>query len=628
MINKPLISVVIPTYNRKNLLKSCLLALFSQTFPKENFEIIVVDDGSNDSTKSLINSLQKKYSNLRYFWQVNSGVCIARNLGLRHARGKIIAFTDDDCPPQKNWLREIDNSFRKHPQALGIEGKTTTYPEKITPLTAYIVNLKGGGFQTCNMAYKKTVLKKIGGFDENFPKLHCQDVELALRVKKLGTIIFTPKAIVIHPPRKTFLKNELGRIKRIPAEFRLFLKHPDYFAEKYGRSNYFLQIVFINSIRTRLFHLKFFSHWWRKNLSLYSLFFLRTVLEISLIIVLIPKLWRVYQKMKHDQENCPSCDFPEEKNSCPGSIKISVIISTFNRSRLLNHCLRSLLRQTYPPEKFEILVCDDGSSDNTEYLVESRVKKQKNLRYLYQKNQGPAVARNLGIGVTQGKIIAFTDDDCFPQKDWLAQIEKAFNENPKALGVEGKTLTYPTKITPFTSQIINTEGGGYQTCNMAYKKSVLQKIKGFDAKFKVAHCEDVDMALRVLKYGQIIFLPKAIVIHPPHSASFLSALYRIKYIYPEFHLFLKHPDYFYQKYGKGNIFWRVVFINSIWIRLFHLKLHFPWLKKNPLIYLKFMVRTMLEIALIILSIPQFYLSYKKLEQLFSSSSTKQQKLNR
>jgi len=297
MSAKKLISVVIATYNRKNLLKNCLRALFDQSLPSKKYEIIVVDDGSTDGTKDFIKTYQKSHPSLRYLRQPHLGTTKARNLGLKKAKGEIIAFTDDDCIPKKNWFEEILRAFKKSQKLLGVEGKTIT-DGQATPLTSQIVNLKGGAYQSCNIAYKKKVLEKIGGFDEKFTLPHCDDVDLALRVLKFGSIYFSPKAVVVHPPRPTTFKQELGRIKHIASEFYLFLKHPDYFKEKYGHKNIFWQVVFKNSIWIRLFHLKYYFNWIRKNPRIYLKFFLRTTLEIGLIILLTPRFWLEYRKIK------------------------------------------------------------------------------------------------------------------------------------------------------------------------------------------------------------------------------------------------------------------------------------------------------------------------------------------
>ena len=223
-----------------------------------------------------------------------------------------------------------------------------------------------------------------------------------------------------------------------------------------------------------------------------------------------------------------------------------------------------------------------------------------------------AKGRNLGLAHAEGNIIAFTDDDCLPAKDWLREIEQSFERNPHAIGVEGKTITIDSEITLFTSQIVNTSGEAYQTCNIAYKKEKLQKIGGFDEAFILPHGEDVDLALRMLKNGPISFEPNVVVVHPPRPSTFQREISRAQNARAEIYLFKKHPSYFYTKYGHRNLFFQAVFVNFLWIRLFHLKYYFPWIKKNVSLYILFAIRTILEILYLLLLVPKLYLYYRSL----------------
>ena len=91
------ISVIIPTHNRSSSLKKTLISLINQTYPKDRYEIIIVDDGGSDNTEKMIKELNKQTnSNINYFWQKNRGPAAARNLGIKNARADIIAFTDDE----------------------------------------------------------------------------------------------------------------------------------------------------------------------------------------------------------------------------------------------------------------------------------------------------------------------------------------------------------------------------------------------------------------------------------------------------------------------------------------------------------------------------------------------------
>ena len=94
--NGPLVSVVICTYNRRDLLQRCLLSLLEQTHPKDDYEIIVVDDGSTDGTADLLQELARSSDRaLRCFRQENQGSATARNLGIAMAGGEIIASIDE-----------------------------------------------------------------------------------------------------------------------------------------------------------------------------------------------------------------------------------------------------------------------------------------------------------------------------------------------------------------------------------------------------------------------------------------------------------------------------------------------------------------------------------------------------
>ena len=106
---------------------------------------------------------------------------------------------------------------------------------------------------------------------------------------------------------------------------------------------------------------------------------------------------------------------------------ISVIIPTFNSAQRLRKCLYALTKQTI--SQYEIIVCDDGSRDNTKEVV----KKFKKVRYIQIPHSGsPGKVRNEGAKKAKGKILAFTDDDCYPSKDWLKNAVKYFKDKEVA----------------------------------------------------------------------------------------------------------------------------------------------------------------------------------------------------
>jgi len=101
-----LVSVIIPAYNEESTIESCLKSLLNQTIEKDTYELIVVDDGSTDSTPEII----KRYP-VKLFRQENSGPATARNLGAKNSSGEIILFTDADCIADPNWIEEMISPF-------------------------------------------------------------------------------------------------------------------------------------------------------------------------------------------------------------------------------------------------------------------------------------------------------------------------------------------------------------------------------------------------------------------------------------------------------------------------------------------------------------------------------------
>lgn len=295
-------------------------------------------------------------------------------------------------------------------------------------------------------------------------------------------------------------------------------------------------------------------------------------------------------------------------------IKISVIIPTYDRGGLLQKCLQSLFAQTYPQSKFEILVCDDGSTDETQKIVENLAKEYKNLRFLKQKRQGPATARNLGVKNAQGEIIAFIDDDCRPAHDWLENLNQAFEKHPETQGVEGKTIPDCLTSDLFTYQLLNDTGGKYWTCNIAYKKVALVKVGGFDEEFRFSHCEDIDLAYRILKMGKIIFTPEVIVIHPTKRVGLFSGLKKLSHLQDDFRLYKKHLNYLSRPFriqSEIAVFFIIAFYHHAWYRIRLLKASLKHFWQNPLDWFKFLLKNLLEIAYITLIFPWAVLKVKK-----------------
>ena len=232
---EPFVSVVIPTYNRKEMLKDCLESLFNQNYPKGEYEIIVVDDGSTDGTNEVIQSLSEKHK-LKYFYQENKGPAAARNLGIENSEGEIICFIDDDCIADRDWIKNLIKGYTDD-KIGGVGGRTIGYNPKnvIEKFQDYLFipkvidNSYLPSINTANASYRRSILIEVSGFDPRFRTN--EDYDLGIRVRKGGyRLRYMPSAIVYHKHREDFfglLKREFYLAKGIKL---ICDKYPDDFS--------------------------------------------------------------------------------------------------------------------------------------------------------------------------------------------------------------------------------------------------------------------------------------------------------------------------------------------------------------------------------------------------------------
>ena len=233
------LSVIIPTYNRKDILKKCLNALFNQIYPQSDYEITVVDDGSTDGTEEAVKSLiNGSPCILHYFKQEHKGPATARNLGIKNANAKIVLFIGDDIIATPNLIAEhMKWHLRNSEENVAVLGYVTWSPElRITPFMRWLENggpqfsyheLKGKEvlnycyFYTCNISLKWHFLLKNGLFDQSFKYAAYEDLELSYRLTQKGLQIFYNKDAVgyhLHPTNmETFCRRQQlgGRSKVI-----------------------------------------------------------------------------------------------------------------------------------------------------------------------------------------------------------------------------------------------------------------------------------------------------------------------------------------------------------------------------------------------------------------------------
>ncbi|MBO0950975.1 glycosyltransferase family 2 protein [Fibrella forsythiae] len=230
----PLISVIIPTYHRPELLRKCLDALAMQTLSPEQFEILVVDDGDQPQTALAVRkAMQETGLAIRYLAQPERrGPAAARNRGWRVAIGALIAFTDDDCVPDPNWLSAGLAGFNGGSSVLTGQ-LTMPLPENPTAHERTTALLEKAEFMTANLFCRRSVLEEVGGFDEAFDSPWREDRELQFKLLRIGVPITPwPTALIVHPMRPAPWYASLRDERKSRYDALLYRKHPDLFRQR------------------------------------------------------------------------------------------------------------------------------------------------------------------------------------------------------------------------------------------------------------------------------------------------------------------------------------------------------------------------------------------------------------
>lgn len=242
---------------------------------------------------------------------------------------------------------------------------------------------------------------------------------------------------------------------------------------------------------------------------------------------------------------------------------VSVVVCTYNGACHIQNCCDALSRLDYP--NYEVIIVNDGSTDATEKIINDY-----DFKVISTKNLGLSNARNLGLEAASGEIVAYLDDDAYPDEDWLTYLASSFN-NTRYAGIGGPNIAPPGD--GFVSECVTNAPGNpvyvllsdeeaehIPGCNMAFRKADLQAIGGFDPQFHVAG-DDVDVCWRLQQNGYSLGLnPAATVWHHRRGSiraywkqqvGYGSAEVRLKQKWPAKHNSLGHWLWQGQIYATG-----------------------------------------------------------------------------
>lgn len=228
MTPTPFVSIVVPTYNRRDLLGALLASIAALDWPADRLELLVVDNSSTDGTPEAVEAFARTVPfPVQYHRQSNRGPAKSRDFGLRTARGEIVAFTDSDCVVTPGWLRHLVAAMG--PGVGCVQGRTLPNPaqprhrfEKTIEITAV-----SPFYETCNIAYPRALAIRAGGFTDDY-EYFGEDTDLGWRVHRTGArTVFAPEALVHHEVFRLSPRAWLREVRHVAVWPQLVARIPE-----------------------------------------------------------------------------------------------------------------------------------------------------------------------------------------------------------------------------------------------------------------------------------------------------------------------------------------------------------------------------------------------------------------
>ncbi len=371
------VSVIIVTYNRKDELRECLETVSNQD--TGNYEIVVVDNGGCDY------EYIKDYTNQYIKCPINFNLSEGRNIGVYFAKGKIVAFLDDDALVEPGYIQSIKSAFERY-DIFGLRGRT--FPKNPTNniVGANIYDLGNQSFPTyCNQegnsAWRRDIYLSLGGMDPLLFGHEGSDLTYRIinKYREPGKVIYWPQTIIYH----NYPTQEKAGAKQV-----LHRRSSEYLKFKHNAN------IFAN----------------RKDIEGFPV------------------------SKKHGGPETIPAAYTEAALGETGP-KVSVVIACHNCGKYLTKCIESIISQTM--QDWELFLLDDAGSDNTKRIIEQFSQKDQRIKpYYFEDNKGPYVRRNFAIERANSGFIVIQDSDdiMHPQK-----LEKLYCEikNNDRLGVVG-----------------------------------------------------------------------------------------------------------------------------------------------------------------------------------------------
>lgn len=389
-MNNELISIIVPIYNTEKYLRQCLDSILNQTYT--NFEVLLVNDGSTDSSGMICQEYVENDSRFRYFEKDNGGVASARNLGLERSSGAYITFIDSDDWVEQNYLEVLYTALKENDTDVAI----STYKRFAQDGVFYLRSYSKENDEFLNIGKRNRnsfleILPKLGELDHSFYSISSKLIKREI----IGNLLFDEQ-ISYAEDLNFFFHLYLG------VESVVFVRDYTYVYRTHDASTS-QNVNELQALQELEIFKKMFQQIDRMGLPTFH-YFKRMENVVTYRISGFPtsKAIREYESFVSEVR---------ERVTYPQPL-ISLIVPIYNVENYLWSCLDSIVKQTY--SNIEVLLLNDGSPDGSGAICQEFVAKDSRFHYIEKANGGLSDARNVGIARAQGEFLSFVDSD-----DWI-----------------------------------------------------------------------------------------------------------------------------------------------------------------------------------------------------------------
>ena len=405
-MNNELISIIVPIYNTEKYLRQCLDSILNQTYT--NFEVLLVNDGSTDSSGMICQEYVENDSRFRYFEKENGGASSARNLGLERSGGAYITFIDSDDWVEPNYLDVLYTALKENDTDVAI----STYKRFAQDGVFYLRSYSREDDEFLNIGTRSRdsfleILPRLGELDHSFYSISSKLIKREI----IGNLLFDEQ-ISYAEVLNFFFYLYLG------VESVVFVRDYTYVYRTHDASTS-QNVNELQALQELEIYKKMFQQIDRMGLPTFH-YFKRMENVVTYRISGFPtsKAIREYESFVSEVREMVTYQQP----------LISLIVPIYNVENYLWSCLDSIAKQTY--SNIEVLLVNDGSPDGSGVICQEFVARDSRFRYIEKENGGLSDARNVGIARAQGEFLSFVDSDDWIEPTYVEDMYRAalFND--------------------------------------------------------------------------------------------------------------------------------------------------------------------------------------------------------